>query len=406
MLKTDRELLYNPFDPALRVDPYPIYRRLRETDPVHRSPLGFWVLSRYADVVEVQRAPDLSFFSPRTMERLRVALEDPSNPAMKVGRWLSFLDRSEHKRFRGLLGRFFTPTALEATRPLIVRSVEQLLDRFPDDRPVDLIGEFAQLLPINMLCEWLGLPREDHERCRGWAASIGRILTSVLNPEMIRRMSGAVLACDAYLRVQLAERRANPRDDLLSALLDAKHGGRPITEDELVGDVTLLLGATYETSVNLIGNGILALLSNPDQLALLREDPSLIANAVEELLRYDAPAQLHGRWAAEDLPVGGKVIPAGARLVILIGSANRDPERFPDPDRLDLRRSDAQSASFGNGVHYCLGAWVARMETQIAISMLLDRFPRIGPLTTPPQWRSDPPAIRGLKELPVRVSTR
>lgn len=404
MLNTKRPLLYNPFDPRLRADPYPVYRRLRDEDPVHRSPLGFWALSRYADVVTLQRDTSLEFFGHQTIDRLKDAMRDPSGPAAKIGRWLLFTDRQEHRRFRGLMGRFFTPRAVERVRPLVTAKVEELLDRLPTDRPVDLVAELAQPLPMTMFSEWLGIPPQDRAQVRQWAASIGRILVSVLNPEMIRKMADAVLACDTYLRGQVAERRRAPRDDLLSELLGATHGGEPISDDELVANVILLLGATYETTVNMLGNSILALLQNPDQRELLCADRSVLGNAVDELLRYDSPAQLHGRYAPHELEIGGKVIPAGSRIILLIGAANRDPERFADPDRLDLRRPDPRPLSFGTGVHACLGAWVARLESEVALSMLLDRFPRIGRISEPLYWRSEPAAIRALRALPVELS--
>ncbi len=403
-LKTTRSLLYNPFDPALRADPYPVYRRLREEEPVYRSPLGFWALSRYTDVVELQRDTSLDFFSAEMLARIKEAMKDPSGPTAKISRWLLFTDRQEHRRFRGLMGRFFTPRAVESVRPLIAAKVEGLLDQLHTDEPVDLIAEFALPLPMAMFSEWLGIAPEDRPQVRQWASSIGRILVSVLNPEVVRRMADAVLACDAYLRVQLAERRRAPRDDLLSQLLGATYGGESISDDELIANIILLLGATYETTVNMLGNSILALLQNPDQRALLRSDRSLITNAVDELLRYDSPAQFHGRYTSHDVEIGGKVIPGGTRMMLLIGAANRDPERFADPDRLDIRRPEPRPLAFGTGAHACLGAWVARLESEVALSMLLDRFPSIGRIAGPLQWRPEPLAIRALRTLPVELS--
>jgi cytochrome P450 len=298
---------------------------------------------------------------------------------------------------------FFSPRALERVRAVIEAEVEELLAGLPARGTTDLMSTFAQLLPINMLCTWLGIPRNDRERCRSWAASIGRVLVSVLNPELIRSMADAILACDAYVREQVAQRHRAPQDDLLTALLEAEFDGRPIDDDELVANVILLLGATYETTVNMIGNSILALLRHPEQLELLRSDRSLLTGAVEELLRYDSPAQLHGRFNYDELEVGGRLIPPESRLILLIGAANRDPDRFEDPDVLDVTRYDAKPLSFGGGPHYCLGAGVARLESQICLSLLLDRFPRLRLVEEKIRWRSEPVALRALRALPVEL---
>lgn len=399
-----KALLYNPFDPALRSDPYPIYRRLRETEPVHRSPLGFWVLSRYADVAAVQRDPSLGFFSTRLLNRVMNAGIDPASPEAKALRWVLFIDKERHRRFRGLMSRFFSPRSLESMGPRISAVVEQLLDRLPTDRPVDVIEEFARPLPITVLCEWMGIPRADRAGCYGWSAAIGRVLLSVLSPDMIRSMRDALDISDRYFQALVSERRRHPGDDMLSALIETEFEHEPITDDELIGNVVLLFGASYETTANLLGNGLLALLRNPDQLDLLRAEPALVGDAVEELLRYDSPAQLHGRWTLTELEVGDTVIPADSRLIILIGSANRDPAQFPDPDSLNVRRPDVRPTSFGGGVHHCLGAGMARLEAQVAFSLLLKRFPRIQLVGEPLQWRSDYVAVRGLKELRVELA--
>jgi cytochrome P450 len=216
-------------------------------------------------------------------------------------------------------------------------------------------------------------------------------------------MRDALDVSDRYFQALVASRRHHPGEDMLSALIEAEFEGEPITDDELIGNVVLLFGAAYETTANLIGNGLIALLQNPGQLELLRAEPALMANAVEELLRYDSPAQLHGRWTQHDLKIDDTVIPADSRLIMLIGSANRDPAQFPDPDSLDLRRPNIHPASFGGGVHHCLGAGMARLEAKIAFSRLLERFPRIRLADEPLQWRSDYVAVRGLAALRVEL---
>lgn len=406
MQSTANKLLYNPFDPALRADPYPTYERLRADDPVHRSPLGFWVISRYPDVAKLLADSTLDFYSRDMYTRIREAMKDPASPAAKIARWLLFTDRREHRRFRGLLNRYFTPAAVEHATDLIHARTSELLDRLPTDQPTDFVAGLARPLPLNVLCDWLGLPAEDRELFRVWAAAIGRVLVSVLNPEVVRRMGEALLACDAYLRDLVADRRRAPRDDVLSTLLTAEYAGTPITDDELIADVILLLGAASETTVNMLSLGVYTLLRHPDALATLRVDPSVTRNAVDELLRYDSPAQLVGRYTEHDLEVADTVVPAGSRLTLLIGAAHRDPDRYPEPDRLDPYRAEPRPLSFGMGAHHCIGAWLARLEVDIALRLLLARFPRMRLVDEPVRWRSDAVALRAPAVLPVEVSTR
>jgi cytochrome P450 len=400
-----RGLLYNPFDPGLRADPYPVYRVLRETDPIHRSPLGFWVISRHADVVAIQRDAQLGFSPTSFAARAEQAGGDPAGPIARVAsRWLLFTDPVRHRRFRRVMGRFFAPQNVAALRPLVAGITAELLDATDPGEPVDLIGQLARPLPVRVLGAWLGLPVSDRPRWRAWSESIGRVLESVLNPEVMRSLSHSVLECDQYLREQLARQRSHPGDGMLSGFASMQCDGQPLGDDEIVSYVSLLFGAAYETTVNLIGNGLLALIRNPDQMRVLREQPGLIANAVEEFLRYDSPAQLHGRWTFDRYEVGDVVIPPGHRLIILMGSANRDPDRYADPDQLDITRADPRSTSFSGGAHNCLGAPLARLEAQVAIPMVLDRFRRIGPVTGPLSWRAEHIAIRALTSLPVRVT--
>jgi len=397
-------LSYNPFDEAFRADPYPTYRRLRESDPVHRSPLGFWALARYEDVRGVQRDGSLAFFPPAVVEALHAAIGGGSSDAHAVvARWLLFTAGEDHRRFRGLLNPYFGPRALRKVRRLAETEVDRLLGRLPPRGTADLLDVVFRPLPVYVFCAWLGLPIEDRDRCHRWAEAIGRVVVSVPTPEMVSEMSDTVLECDGYFREKIAERRRDPGDDLLSLLLSAEHEGRPVTDDELLASVVFLLGTTYETTANMLANTVLALLRHPDQLQMLRSDPSLVATAIEELIRYDPPLQFHGRFAVGPFEVDGIEVPAGSRVVALIGAANRDPAQFPEPDDLDVLRTDVRSLSFSGGAHYCLGAGVARLEIEVALTMLLDSFDGIDAAPGDLRWRGEPLAIRGLEALPVSL---
>ena len=400
-------LLYNPFDSAVRADPYPAYRHLRETDPVHRSPLGFWALSRHADVTAAQRDPRLRLAGPVAAERAKAVAADPSHPAAAVvTTWLLLSDERQHRRFRALTASVLSPRHLASLRQEVALLAGALLDDLADEPVVDLVGQFARPLAINTLCRWLDLPREDWSRCGHWAVLINRGMEPTLRPAAMREVVGAVRACQDYLRERFAERRREPRDDVLSALMAAELEDEPATERELVAILSVLLGSGVETTSNLLGNGLLGLLRNRDQLELLQDQRAPIGDAVYELLRYDSPMQLHGRQASSDVEIRGTVVPSGAKVVLLIGSANRDPACFPEPDRLDLQRSAGRHASFGAGAHYCVGAGLARVETEIALEMLLQRAGRLGPVAGPVRWREDQVALRGLTALPVHLHLR
>jgi cytochrome P450 len=270
---------------------------------------------------------------------------------------------------------------------------------------MDLIEEFAYPIPVNVICEMLGVPIEDHERFKGWSLDIARGLDSVLLPpesDIPRRSGAARHALSDYFRGLIAERRTAPRGDLLSALIAAEEAGDKLSEDELLATCNLLLIAGHETTVNLIGNGTLALLRHPAELRRLRENPGLITNAVEELLRYDGPVQRTARIPSTDVTIGGRAIPKGAMVMPFIGAADRDPACFPEPDRLDLARADNRHIAFGLGIHFCLGAPLARVEGQIAIGTLVRRLPKLALEGAQPEYRQSL-TLRGLKALPVRL---
>jgi len=391
---------FNPMDPEFLADPYPTYRRLRTEDPVHHSPLDFWVLTRYEDVVAVLRDPRF------IKEPLVAFVAARFGAAVPPGVGVSMLDRDppDHTRLRSLVSKAFTPRVVEGLRPRIQEIVDSLITRAEAAGSMELIEEVAYPLPVNVICEMLGVPVEDHERFKGWSLDIARGLDSILLPpesEVPRRSGAARHAMGDYFRGLVAERRASPRGDLLSALIAAEEAGDKLSEDELLATCILLLIAGHETTVNLIGNGTLALLRHPGELRRLRETPGLIASAVEELLRYDGPVQRTARIPSTDVTIGGRTIGKGEMVMPFIGAADRDPAQFADPDRLDLARTDNRHIAFGWGIHFCLGAPLARVEGQIAIDTLVRRFPKLELVTNEPEYRQSL-TLRGLKTLPVR----
>jgi pimeloyl-[acyl-carrier protein] synthase len=392
---------FNPMDPEFLADPYPTYHRLRAEDPVHYSPLDFWVLTRYEDIVAVLRDPRF------VKEPLAAFVAARFGVAVPVGMGLSMLDRDppDHTRLRSLVSKAFTPRVVEGLRPRIQRIVDDLITRAEQAGSMDLIEEFAYPIPVNVICEMLGVPVEDHERFKEWSLDIARGLDSVLLPpesDIPRRSGAARHALSDYFRGLIAERRTAPRGDLLSALIAAEEAGDKLSEDELLATCILLLIAGHETTVNLIGNGTLALLRHPAELRRLRESPGLIGSAVEELLRYDGPVQRTARIPSTDVTIGGRTIPKGAMVMPFIGAADRDPAYFPHPDRLDLARADNRHIAFGLGIHFCLGAPLARVEGQIAIGTLVRRLPKLALDVDQPEYRQSL-TLRGLKALPVRL---
>jgi len=392
------DVQFNPIDPEFVADPYPTYHRLRAEDPVHHSPLGFWVLTRYEDVVASLRDPRLvkEPIAAFVAERLGIT---------PLGIGLSMLDRDppDHTRLRGLVSKAFTPRVVEVLRPHIQQIVDGLLDRVESRGEMDLIEDFAYPLPVVVICEMLGVPVEDRDHFKSWGLDIARGLDAVLlgpESEVVKRSTESRMALANYFRGLIARRRAEPRADMLTDLIAAEEAGDKLTENELLATCILLLVAGHETTVNLIGNGSLALLRHPDQLQRLRETPSLIGTAVEELLRFDGPVQRTARIPSEDITIGGKLIPKGDMVMPFIGAADRDPTQFREPDRLDIGRTDNRHIAFGWGIHFCLGAPLARVEGQIALNTLVRRLPKLALATDAPTFRQSL-TLRGLSGLPV-----
>jgi cytochrome P450 len=407
-MTAETEIAYNPFDPEFRVNPYPVLKRLREQAPVYRSPLGFIALSRYEDCVAMLRSPHASSDSRKTPGwRDRVIAEgfDPDKLLAESNPPFLFLDPPDHTRLRGLVSKAFTPRVVEGLRPRIEEIVEELLDAAEERGRFDAIEDFAYPLPVRIISEMLGVPPEDEAKFRGWSAELARSLDPdfALPPEVIQRRQQAGEALAAFMGDLIARRRVEPRDDLVSGLIAAEEEGHKLTEAELVTTCILLLIAGHETTVNLIGNGINALLRNRDQFELLRAEPSLIKSAVEELLRYDAPVQLTGRDALVDIELSDTTVRAGEMCVLLLSGANRDPAQFSDPDRLDIRREDNRHLAFGMGIHFCLGAPLARVEGQAAIGELVRRFPAARIADDTPRYKENI-TLRGLAALNITLT--
>ncbi len=399
----DGEPLFNPLSPEFIADPYPFYRRLRATDPMHLTPLGFYVASRHADIATILR--DKRFgkdFAGRMSRRYGPQiLDEPVYRSMR--HWMLQQDPPDHTRLRGLVVRAFTARRVEDMRPRIQAIVDGIIDRVEARGRMDLIADFAFRLPVTVICDMLGIPAEDREIFFASSRTGGRLLDPMpLSRAEIEQHNASNLAAAEYFRGLFELRRREPGDDLTTQLVHAEEHGSKLSNEELTANIILLFGAGHETTVNLIGNGLLALHRNPDQLRLLRDDPSLTANAVEELLRYDSSVQVTGRTTLEDVDdIGGIPLAKGQSVICLLGSANRDPAVYADPDRLDIRRADVRPLSFGGGIHYCLGAQLARIEGEIAIATLLRRLPNLR-LDDPhhPDWRQTF-VLRGLNSLPA-----
>ena len=387
--------------PEVVADPHATFAGLRDEDPVHWSERHrAWVLTRYDDVTALFR--DLRLSSDRASPLARrnqdgVGSEDPV--VSVLSRWMVFRDPPDHTRMRRALRPAFTPSAIEALRPTVERVVDELLDGLPEE--FDFLAEFAVPLPAIVIAELLGIPREDHDRFRTWSEGLATLVFASGLPDRHRRGREALTALASYLGEQLAHRRAQPADDLLGALAVLQAAGE-LTAQEATANAVLLLFAGHETTTGLLANGLAALLANPEQLERLRAERSLMPCAVEELLRYEGPSKLMPRWAVEEVELRGRRIASGDLIYLVQTAANRDPNRFAEPDRLDVARNPNPHLGFGYGLHYCLGAPLARLETAIALSRLLDQRARIELVRDPPRWRPNLLG-RALESLEVRL---
>ena len=393
------------FTPEGRANPYPIYATLREAAAVLKAPFGGWMVTRYETVDRVLRSS--SFRTPRGYREAN----DPAGPprfdpktalALHRRHWLLFQSGEAHTRLRKLIMKVFTPRAVRALAPRVEKLVDELMGPALERGSMEVIADLAYPLPATVICELLGVPEADRARNRAWAEAVVATIDPMCTDAQIKAAEGAMAEWDAYIRALLAERRGKPGDALLDAMLAVEEDGTSLSEDEVAANATFLFLAGHETTTNLIGNGLYALLRWPDQIAKLRAEPGLVENAIEELLRFDSPVQFAPRVAVEAIEIEGVMVAEELPLMIALGAANRDPRRFERPDDLDIARADPKPLSFGGGPHFCVGAALARLEAKHAFAALIGRTRELELATDRVAWR---PALtlRSLVELRVTL---
>ena len=402
---------FSPLSPEYRANPYAVYRTYRTHDPVHwgTSPQpgipGCWYLFRYADTAAACKDDrlGLEFYRVLPPEELPQIPPQFMPFFMMIGQWMVFRDPPAHARLRHLINKAFTPAKIEKLRRFVEKVADELLSPVQNGGNMDVMSQLASPLPLIVVGKLLGMPTDDRETLNEWSAAFRRALDFIHSQEdraaIYERATKATLEFNAFLRDLIAERREHPQDDLLSLLITAE-GDERLSEDELIATCMVLLWAGKVTPTNLIGNGVYALLTHPEQLQKLRAHPELIDTAIDEIIRYDSPAQLSFRFALEDIQIGDKLIRKGEQVALLFGAANRDPEQFIDPDEFDITRTDNHHLGFGEGIHTCVGRALGRIEGKIAITQLLQRMPQITLETEGVRW-DRATGIRGLASLPV-----
>ena len=405
-----KSIQFNPYMPGFNADPYPIYHYLRAENPICHTLWGEWVFTRYEDVKTILR--ERRVYSHNKLKSIKKknkylqhqgknldALADASN------KFLFYMNPPDHTRLRSLLGKAFSPVVVERMCPQIQTIVDECLDKALDKKEIDIIGDLAEPLPVKVIAKMLGVPSSDAlDRLHQWSQILSRILDSLISLEEYEAMNKAILEFQEYFSKLISKRIQNPQDDLISYLIAAKDESGKLSEEEVLSICMQLFATGEETTVNLIGNGMLALLNHPEQLEKLRQEPRLIQTAVEEMLRYDSPVQITSRTASDNLEIDNRKIRKGERINICLGAANRDSTRFPDPDRFDILRQENHHLAFSDGIHYCLGAALARAQAEIAINSLVQKLPNIELASNKLEWRKNI-ALRGLKSLPVTFST-
>jgi cytochrome P450 len=393
---------FDPLDPAFIADPYPFYRALRETAPVFKTPQGFWLMTRYEDVAFALRDKRFGKDFAGNMIR-RYGTDRMDEPAIaNLANTMLVQDPPDHTRLRGLVTKAFTARRVADMRPRIRALVDEQLDRVIDKGGMDVMRDLAHRLPVIVICDMLGIPEEHRAPFLASSNVNGRILEPVpMTRAELDQANMSTKMAGIYFNQLCELRRREPKDDLTTELVRAEEAGDKLSAAELEANIGLLFGAGHETTTNLIGNGLLALHRHPDQWERLKADPSLIPNAIDELLRFDSSVQLTGRVTHAEVEVGGVTIPGQESIVMLLGAANRDPAQYPDPDTLDVSRHNIRPLSFGGGIHHCLGAQLAKHEAELTFTALIERLPNLTlPEKDAPAWRRSF-TLRGLSKLPA-----
>lgn len=401
-----KKVVFNPFDPEFHANPYPLFARLRQEDPIHKSIFGTWIITRYADAETILKDKRFQVDNLPMRVRLKSSHLKENNLdvlTQTIGKWLFFLEPPDHARLKSVLNPTFSQSSVEAMRPEIQSIVDDLLDRLAPKGEMEIIADFATPFPALAITKILGLPIEDYQQLIRWSANTIFIFEQIMSLEKYQEQNQIIIENRTYLLEKIAQSKRQPNNGLISHLANQKEEANTLTEDEIVSLCILLSATAQESTKGLISNGLLALLKHPQSLEYVRQNPNDIKNIVEELLRYDSPIQYVARRAMEDVEVSGKMIRRGEYVVIYIGSVNHDPEHFPNPEQLDFSRQK-RNLAFGSGIHYCLGVFLAKLEAQIAINTLIKRLPNISLNTEKLNWYDEIKISRRLKTFPVKFT--
>ncbi|MGF2038356.1 MAG: cytochrome P450 [Nostoc sp. CmiVER01] len=403
------KLKYNIFAPEFNANPYPTYHRLRSEAPVHKYLIGGdWFVTRYADVKAVLRSgcirtDDRPKLINERSKYLKNKEKNLDTLAYTTSKFLFYMNPPDHTRLRGLLVKSFSPIVVEQMCPLVQEIVDELLNKVRHQGSIDIVADLASPLSVKVISKLLGIPKEAQNQLHQWTNVLSRILDPLVSLEEYQRMNQATQEIQDYLRSLIHERERNPQQDLISSLITVQEQSDKLTQKEILAVCTLLFGAGEETTGNTIANGILALLNHPEQMEQLKREPIKIQSAVEEIIRYDSAIQMITRIATDDLEIGNQQIKAGEKIVLCLGAANRDPAQFSNPDQLNINREQNHHVAFADNIHYCLGAALARLETQIAINTVIQELPNLKLARDKLEWRKNI-AIRGLKSLRLNFS--